>query len=125
MREELALEPVSPERFITLRVEWPMGIRRYIEEISSCSELCLRFEPGRSFYQFTKPELIREKTQVILRHKETGNLFSGPTAREMIGLPLGERARLKPIQLPDYDIFIQSCSLNRKLVEDTQLLYEK
>ena len=114
------LECVPAGKFIILRVDWRVPIREFVEEMCR-----LRFEPGRGFYRFTRPELNRENTRVVLRDKKTGQLFSGSGAREMIGLPTGERARVKPPRLEHYDVFVQSNSLNRKLVEDTELLYEK
>jgi hypothetical protein len=42
----------------------------------------------------------------------------------MLGLPLGETARIQPARLDEYRVFIQNKSHNRKLRGRTQLLYE-
>jgi hypothetical protein len=56
--------------------------------------------------------------------RATGDLFSGSKAREMLGLPEGEEARVRPTALEKYAVFIQSTSANRKLVGKTRFLYE-
>jgi hypothetical protein len=120
--KEYLLEAVPAGRFLTLRVDWDGPIDQFIEEICQ-----LHFERGRGFYEFgkyKKPQLIRENTQVVVCDKRTGEMFSGTAARLMIGLRLDERARVKPFSLPWYDVFIQSCSSNRRLKEGTRLLYE-
>ena len=110
-------------RFLILRVDWDVSIRDFVEDCRIKGHY-LVFEPGRGFYEFTKTELIRENTEVILMDNQTGEMFSGKRVRELIGLPLGERARVKPPRLGRHDIFVQSASLKRRLVGGTRLLYE-
>ena len=82
------------------------------------------FQKGKGFYEFTKSELIQEYKEVVLRDKATGDMFSGEKARQMIGLGMGERARVKPAYLDQFDVFVQSTSYNRKLIGGTRFLYE-
>ena len=56
--------------------------------------------------------------------KGTGDLFQGQAAREMLGLPEGSTARIKPSNLEKYAVFVQSTSANRKLMGSTRFLYE-
>ena len=51
----------------------------------------------------------------------TGRVFSGPAARQLLGLPCAE-ATVKPGENPAYTVFVQSTSVNRKLVPGTKLL---
>ena len=82
------------------------------------------FKIGRGFYELTKPELVQERKEVVLRDK-TGDMFSGEKARTMIGLPFGVRGRIRPMKKDfGYDVFIQSTSANRKLLAGTRFLYE-
>ena len=37
----------------------------------------LLFKAGRGFYEFTKPEIISHKKEVVLIEKETGDMFTG------------------------------------------------
>jgi hypothetical protein len=46
-------------------------------------------------------------------------------ARELLSLPLhDEDIRLRTAHLEEYAVFIQSTSVNRKLIAGTRLLYE-
>lgn len=81
---------------------------------------------GSAFYQLTKTEArVQPDKQVIIRHRANGKMYSGPEARKMIGLPDNQNARLHPGDHSTYDIFIQSNSVNRKLVAGTGVVYWK
>ena len=43
------------------------------------------FKAGRGFYEFTKPEVISQKKEVVLLDKATGDMFTGPEALDLIG----------------------------------------
>jgi hypothetical protein len=60
---------------------------------------------------------------IAIRARNTGKIFAGADARKMIGLPTDQNARLHPGDHGEYDIFIQSESVNRKLVAGTGVLY--
>lgn len=112
------LDVVPFGRFQILRVDRDASIRGFVEDNG------LEFKKGRGFYEFTKTELIQEKKEVVLRDKVTGDIFSGAKAREMIGLPFGERAKVKPVYLEKFTVFVQSTSYNRVLKAGTRFLYE-
>lgn len=79
---------------------------------------------GAAFYQLTKTEpRVTEKKLVIVRDRATGKMYSGQPARTMVGLPQFGNARLHPGDHKNYDIFIQSESVNRKLAKGTGLVY--
>lgn len=84
----------------------------------------MQYLKGAAFYQLTKTEArITPKKLVAVRDRSTGKVFTGPEARQMIGLSTTQNARLHPGDHGNYDIFIQSESINRKLVGGTGLLY--
>lgn len=112
------LDAVAPYRFQVLHVDYPVVIKNFVESTGA------RFQKGKGFYQFTKREEIQPNKEVVLRHKITGDMFSGTKAREMIGLPYGERGNLSPDKKFEYDVFIQSTSNNRKLMAGTEFLYQ-
>jgi hypothetical protein len=49
-------------------------------------------------------------------------VYGGDDARQLLGLPDGD-ARIQIQNLATYQVFIQSTSVNRKLVRGTNILY--
>jgi hypothetical protein len=81
---------------------------------------------GAAFYQLTKTEAkVSHTKQVLVRDRATGKIFAGSEARNMIGLPNDRNARLHPGDHKNFDLFIQSESVNRKLVGGTGVVYWK
>jgi hypothetical protein len=79
---------------------------------------------GSGFYQLTKTEpKIGEKKLFLVRDRTNGKIYGGASARVMLGLPKFGNVRLHPGDHANYDIFVQSESVNRKLVKGTGLLY--
>lgn len=94
------------------------------------SDCGLRYEKGCAYYQLVKTkerpsELVQYSKRVAIRKKDSGNVYVGDVAREMLGLPEYAAVRIKAEDNPDYDVFIQSSSVNRHLVGGTSLLYMK
>jgi len=86
----------------------------------------MEYLKGSAFYQLTKTEARVSHTKLILvRDRATGKVFSGTQARTMIGLPSDRNARLHPGDHKAFDLFIQSESVNRKLVGGTGVIYWK
>ena len=80
---------------------------------------------GESYYMLIKKEEVRSTKQVILRDKTTKMLYTGPVAREAIGLPKFKDAKVTPGNHANFDIFIQSTSDNRILPRGTKVLVRK
>lgn len=80
---------------------------------------------GGAFYQLTKTEARVSPTKLILiRDRASGNVYQGADARKMLGIDTVNNARIHPNHGGGgYDIFIQSESVNRKLVKGTGVLY--
>lgn len=76
---------------------------------------------GRNYYQLVKPEKIQAQKLLAVVEKKTSKVYLGREARDLVGLPLTE-VRVKPDFNPDYDIFVQSTSVNRKLPVGSKLL---
>jgi hypothetical protein len=97
----------------------PVGADAYIELfVRSTGRQLVR---GNAYYQLTKTETIQRTKQVVVREEATGRFFTGQQARQLIGLPDVD-VRVKPDHNPDYKIFVQSTSTNRKLIKGTDLL---
>jgi len=113
------LRAVPPGRFQVLSVDRDMPIKAFAESQG------VEFKQGRGFYELTKPVLVQGTKEIVLMSRRTGDLFTGPKAREMLGLPLhDEDVKLRPTHLDEYFVFIQSTSVNRRLIGGTRLLYE-
>lgn len=86
----------------------------------------MEYLKGAAFYQLTKTEArVSPSKLIVIRERATGKMYSGSQARQMIGLDTVNNARLHPGDHGNYDLFIQSESVNRKLVGGTGVLYWK
>lgn len=110
------LTPVDPARFQILDVEERCDIKTFVQNHS------LIFKTGKGFYEFTKPEKISDKKEVVLVDKVTGDMFTGQEACDMIGA--GGAGRVKPSSFEKWRVFVQSTSYNRVLMPGTGFLYE-
>lgn len=79
---------------------------------------------GAAFYQLVKTEdKIQDYKLIAIREKATGQIFCGPEARDMIGLPRVGDVRVRPETSGAFDVFVQSTSVNRKVTANTSLMY--
>lgn len=105
---------------------WPVGpkddssqIRPFVE-----NRLGKPMKKGAAFYQLNKTEpVVQDYKKIIIRDKKTQAVYEGAAARQMLGLPTYGNVRLAPGNNGDFDIFIQSTSVNRKLAQGTSLIY--
>lgn len=112
------LMPVSGSRFQVFNVTGTVPIQDFVEEMG------ITFKPGRGFYELTRSSLIQERKEVVLVDSK-GQMFTGPEAREWVGLPYGQRGKVSPRDLPEgYRVFVQSTSYNRKLRHGQGFMYE-
>jgi len=112
------LRAVPPGRFQILDIDKDVPIKNFVQENG------LNFKVGRGFYEFTKTETIQGHKEIVLMDRSTGDLFEGESARDLLGLPMGETLRIRPANLEKYVVFVQSTSANRKLMKKTRFLYE-
>lgn len=109
------LKPLVKGKFTTLNVDRPAPIREFVLSHD------IPYVIGCAFYQLTKRETIQPQKVIAVRDKKSGKFYAGPDARQLIGLSNVE-VRVSPDFNPNYDIFVQSTSVNRKLVPGTTLL---
>ncbi len=112
------LEAVPTGRFQVMFVEGDQKIRDFVAANG------LIFEKGRGFYELMKTETIQDYKEIILRDNSTSDLYSGEKARELLGLPRTGNIRTRPVVPLGYTAFVQSTSVNRKLKNGTEFLYE-
>lgn len=112
------MKDISTE-VVILPVTQDTAIRPFIEK-----QLGKPMKKGAGFYQLTRIEpIIQDYKKIMIRDKATQAVYEGAAARQMLGLPTSGNIRLAPGNHGQFDIFIQSTSVNRKLKPGTQLLY--
>jgi len=110
------LKEIPKDRFKILHVPKKCTIKQFVLSNS------LVFKCGRGFYEFTKPEIISHKKEVVVVEKSTGAMFSGKDACRLIGAGGGQR--IPPTIFDTWQVFVQSTSFGRNLVGGTDFLYE-
>ena len=106
---------------------FPVSTADHDVEIRPFIEARLHGKPmlkGAGFYQLTKTEpTVQPNKKILVRDKTTQAIYYGDAARQMLGLPTYGNIRLAPGNHGNFDIFIQSTSVNRKLTRGTSLVY--
>jgi hypothetical protein len=142
------LTPLSPSRYdlvpITAREgdasfekrkkptkKFPEGeiIGRFIRIDDFVNRVAPPFAIGKGYYQLfsgdaRRSEKIQGNKEIAVLEKKTSQLYVGPEARSIVGLPDYD-VTVKPDANPDYEIFVRSTSENRHLPIGTKLLLMK
>lgn len=79
---------------------------------------------GHGFYELTKSERVQPHKKLLLRHIKSKRIFEGPI-RAFLKADPNEDIRLKPGNQGDYRVYVQSTSMNRKLVRGSTLIYKR
>lgn len=106
----------SKVRILTVDRETP--IKEFVEDTLGV------YVPGSAYYQLTKDEKkIQGYKQLLVMEKGSRKVYGGDDARQVLGIPDGD-LKVKPGNHGNWDIFVQSNSLNRKLVRGTKVLVD-
>ena len=120
----VAMRDISSEVML-----WPVSLKDDGTAIRDFVETRLNGDPllkGAAFYQLVKTEKeVQDHKRLIIRDKASNAIYEGAAARQMMGLPTYGTIRLAPDNLGQFDLFIQSTSVNRKVDKGTQVLYWK
>ena len=115
------LDALDTGRYILIPVDQETSIRDFVTGAGHS------YQTGCAFYELSKREKVQGSKQLAVAEKDpatgrtTGRVFSGPAARQLLGLPASE-VTVKPGDNPSYTVFVQSTSVNRKLIPGTKLL---
>ena len=112
------LSAVDPSRFQVMNIDSDIRIDEFVRDNG------LIFQKGKGFYEFTKRSKIQDYKEIVLMDKITGDMFTGDIARDLMGIPVGAPSKVSPVFNDKYVAFVQSTSLNRKLLGGTKFLYE-
>jgi hypothetical protein len=93
-------------------------IRPFVEQKTG-----LPYQAGSVFYQLTKPEKVQDTKKLLIQEKNSKAMYAGNEARTLLGLPTGVDCKVKPGNHANFDLFVQSTSVNRKLVRGTKLVH--
>lgn len=118
------LEPLAASAYKIFTVTEESQIRPFVEAQKITvkgKKQPLTYRTGMAFYELMKTETIQVQKALAIMDKETEEVFTGPEVRDMVGLG-GDTVRVKPNHNPKYKIFVQSTSVNRKLLPGTNLL---
>ena len=123
IKEMGELVPVLPGRFQVMTVPSDVAIKAFVEDNG------IKFKTGRGFYELTKAVKVQQYKEIIIQDRETGEMFNGTQVREKLGLKPqtesgGVTESLHKDALKEFRVFIQSTSVNRKLIGGTTFLYE-
>lgn len=109
------LVALSPSRYKLVPVPRDSVIKDFVE---ACG---YRYQIGKGYYQLSKTETIQATKEIAVVDIKTDQVYTGPDARRLIGLP-AMNVRVKPDHNPQYKIYVQSTSVNRKLIAGTRIL---
>lgn len=107
--------------FASAQVSRDSAIRDFCES----HRLCSTYQTGNAYYELTKPEAVQAYKKVVVENRHSGKRYSGPDARHLLGLPDSGEVRVRPGDHGDFRIYVQSTSVNRKLIAGTAVLYYK
>ena len=115
----VGIHPCAPSKYQVLDVPMDCSIKQFV-----ASQPGLTFKAGRGFYEFTKPEAIGKKKEIVLMAAD-GTLYEGEHARSIARISdESEKKKIHPAALVGYTAFVQSTSYNRKLIGGTRFLYQ-
>lgn len=107
-------------RFRALRVDREEEIAKFVAR-----KLGMPYRKGMAYYQLSKSEKsVQSYKNILVRKKNENKIYGGIDARNVLGIPEGKDIKLKIANLGEWDVFVQSTSLNRLLVRGTDLLVE-
>jgi len=111
-----ALPKLHPGQYRMFDVKREGQISQFVEKQTGRP-----YRLGEAYYQLSKPEKVQAQKALALLDKKSHSVFVGLEARRLLGLPDHE-VKVTPASHPELEIFVQSTSVNRKLIPGTRLL---
>lgn len=109
------LAPMKTGSYFLVPVPKDAVIKEFVESTGN------QYKIGRAYYELMKTETIQGNKALAVVDNKTHKVYTGSGVRAMIGLS-DLSVRVKPNHNPDYKIFVQSTSVNRKLIAGTRVL---
>ena len=111
-----SLIPMTPGSYTISPVMQDIRIDDFTNQVTGS------YVPGRTYYQMTKRETIQAYKGIAILVDADKQLYVGDAARDLLGIPKGTDVRVGPGDHPGYKVFVQSTSMNRKLLNGTEAL---
>lgn len=89
-----------------------------------CTEKFGKYQLGSAYYQLVKTEKVQPSKDLIILDKNTLKAYGGPSARALLGLPQSGEIRVAPGNFGNYEVYVKSTSVNRKLYEGNAVVYK-
>lgn len=110
-----ALSELRSTEFKIFPVNREFPIKDYVQSWTG------EYRVGSAYYQPTKPVTIQDYKNVLVQDVKNGRVYEGKNLRQLLGLP-DSTVTVTPGSHPDWRIFVQSTSVNRKLYPNTFVL---
>ena len=107
------------DRFKSYEVKAEVQVKDFVE-----AKTKRPYVIGQAYYQLMKREKVQPSKAVLIVEKGKNAVWGGQQARNLIGLPAGADAKVTPGNHSNYDIFVQSTSVNRKLPRGTRVMID-
>ncbi len=109
------LMPIQASQHTKFNVSQTVPIAEFIRRMLGYYDI------GSTYYELVKTEEVQAKKNILVVRKSTGEVYSSKDARAMLGLP-SEAVKVAPASHPEYTIYVQSTSVNRKLPAGTSVI---
>jgi hypothetical protein len=109
------LTPLSTVDYLMIPVDRQIAIRDFVLLNG------INWRTGQNYYELMKREEIQATKKILVVERATGRVYGGSAARDLLGLP-DLSVKVTPDHNPKYTVFVQSTSVNRKLLPGTKLI---
>lgn len=112
------LAPLNKKRYEMLPISETMQARPFVRSMG------YEYVRGGVFYLFRQTETIQGNKKLMAVDKDTNEVYwaDGDQVRDLVGLPRGVDARVKPDHNPKYELYVQSTAVNRTLIKGFQCI---
>ena len=80
------------------------------------------YTKGCAFYELVKNEHIQPSKEIAVQNKKSGKIYKGPHARALLQLPDHETVKVTPVHSKTWNVYVQSLSVNRKVIPKQRVL---
>lgn len=80
------------------------------------------YTKGCAFYELVKNEHVQPSKEIAVQDKHSGKIYKGKDARVLLNLPENDIVKITPIQSTKWNVYVQSMSVNRKVIPKQRVL---